>query len=87
MYVSVGIITFVLTAIDGNVIATKTLPNQLVNAARDIAGGRGPCLNSSAPRNCGMEPSEIQHRQLDGWLNIKPTMTILKFHHFLGALR
>lgn len=30
---------------------------QLRSPAMDMAGGRGPCLNSSPPMNCGMEPA------------------------------
>jgi len=45
-----------LTSIRGKLIPTITLHNQLSKPANDIAGGLGPCLNNSAPMNCGMDP-------------------------------
>ena len=46
------------------------LASQLRKPAMDMAGGRGPCLKSSAPMNCGMEPTTKRApRQavLTGW--------------------
>ena len=50
-------LTLRLTCKLGNETATRKLANQLRNPAKDIAGGRGPCLKSSAPMNCGMDPT------------------------------
>ena len=45
----------------GKVMATMKLHNQLMKPASDMAGGRGPCLKSSAVMNCGMEPRPIEN--------------------------
>lgn len=42
---------------------TTKLANQFISPAKDIAAGRGPCLNSSAPMNCGIEPKHINNSQ------------------------
>ena len=46
----------VLTFVMGNEIPTAKLHSQLRKPAIDMAGGRGPCLNISAPMNCGTDP-------------------------------
>ena len=54
----------------GNVIPTIKLLNQFKKPAIDMAGGRGPCLNNSAPINCGMDPEKVYVivEQQQGWI-------------------
>jgi hypothetical protein len=40
----------------GNVIPTRKFASQFNIPEKLIAGGLGPCLNSSPPRNRGMGP-------------------------------
>jgi hypothetical protein len=42
----------------GNVIPTRKFASQFNIPEKLIAGGLGPCLNSSPPRNAGMGPRE-----------------------------
>ena len=76
------------TSIGGKPIATVKLASQLRRPAMDMAGGLGPCLNNSAPINCGIEPTNILCSVRPGQIENSNlgTHTVHKNFHFITII-